>query len=418
MPYDVIIVGAGAAGIAAARTLHDAGKRVIALDARSRIGGRAWTIAAGGFPLDLGCGWLHSADRNPWTAIARDLGLAIDKTQPPWTRPSLPIGFAIEEQKAFRSALDAFYERVDEAVQSGADVPVSDCLIPGGRWNALMGTVATFVAGAEWDRVSAVDLHRYADTGVNWRVAEGYGHLVAQCAAGLDIALDCPVRRIDHSGRTIRVESARGTFEAGAVIVTVPTSLLAHEAIVFTPGLPDKISAAAELPLGHDDKLFLSLSHADEFEKDSRLFGRTDRTDTGAYHMRPFGRPLIECYYGGNLAESLERGGPDAFFDFAKGELVNLLGSDFAKRIAPVATHSWGVDPFAGGAYSYAKPGSADCRAVLAAAVDDRVLFAGEACSEGDFSTAHGAYLTGIAAAETVLKLRHSGSARFARGPE
>ena len=101
MPYDVIIVGAGAAGIAAARRLHDAGRQVLVLEARSRIGGRAWTMSAGGFPLDLGCGWLHSADRNPWSEIARDLGLAIDKTPPPWTRPSLPVGFAIEDQQRF-----------------------------------------------------------------------------------------------------------------------------------------------------------------------------------------------------------------------------------------------------------------------------------------------------------------------------
>lgn len=404
MPYDVIIVGAGAAGIAASRKLHDAGKRTIVLEARSRIGGRAWTFAAGGFPLDLGCGWLHSADRNPWSAIARNLGIAIDKTPPPWTRPSLAIGFSIEEQREFRAAIDAFYDRVDEAVASGEDVPASDCLVPGDRWNSLMGTVATFVAGVEWDKVSAVDLHRYADTGVNWRVTEGYGHLVAQYAAGLDIALDCPVHRIDHSGAVVRVETARGTLEADAVIVTLPTSLLAREAIVFTPGLPDKLAAAADLPLGHDDKLFLSLADADEFEKDSRLFGRTDRSRTGAYHLSPFGRPLIECYYGGGLAEDLERGGPEAFFDFARGELIDLLGSDFAKRIAPVAGHSWGRDTFAGGAYSYAKPGSADCRAVLAAPVDDRVLFAGEACSRDDFSTAHGAYLTGVAAADAVLR--------------
>jgi monoamine oxidase len=168
--------------------------------------------------------------------------------------------------------------------------------------------------------------------------------------------------------------------------------------------LPDKLAAAAALPLGLDDKLFLSLSGAQDFAPDSRLFGRTDRVGTGAYHMRPFGRALIECYFGGSLAEDLERGGPDAFFAFANEELVNLLGGDFAKRIAPVAGHAWGVDPCSGGAYSYAKPGSADCRAVLAAPVDGRLFFAGEACSENDFSTAHGAYHTGIAAADAVLK--------------
>lgn len=403
MSYDVIIVGAGAAGIAAARRLHNAGLQVIVVEARARIGGRAWTMAAAGFPLDLGCGWLHSAERNPWSGLVREMGLRIDKTPPPWTRPSLPIGFPHEDQKAFRAALDAFFDRVDEVAQSGRDVPVSDCLRPGERWNGLIGTIATFVAGAEWDKVSAIDLHRYADTGVNWRVVEGYGHAIAMHAAGLDIALDCAVHRIDHGGPQLHVETARGTLTADSVIVTIPSALIAKEAIAFTPALPDKAAAAAALPLGLDDKLFLSLTGAQEFEPDSRLFGRTDRVGTGAYHMRPFGRPLIECYFGGRLAEDLERGGAEAFFAFAKEELVNLLGGDFAKRIAPVASHAWGIDPHSGGAYSYARPGHADCRAVLAAPIDGRLFFAGEACSAHDFSTAHGAYLTGVAAAAAVL---------------
>jgi monoamine oxidase len=403
MSYDVIVVGAGAAGIAAARRLHDAGKRVIVLEARARIGGRAWTQNAAGFPLDLGCGWLHSADRNPWSGIAQSLGLAIDRTAPPWTRPSLPIGFSIEDQRAFRAALDVFYDRVDELAQTGEDVPVSEALPRGGRWNALIGTVATFVAGAAWDKVSAIDLHRYADTGVNWRVVEGYGHLIARHADGIEVALECTVRRIDHHGRPLRVETDRGVLTAEAVIVAVPSALIANEAIVFAPSLTDKVAAAAALPLGHDDKLFLSLADADEFEADSRLFGRTDRAATGAYHLRPFGRPLIECYYGGSLAETLERDGASAFVAFAKEELVNLLGGDFARRIAPVAGHAWGADPFARGAYSYARPGYADCRTTLAAPVDGRLFFAGEACSRDDFSTAHGAYLTGRAAAEAWL---------------
>ena len=317
-----------------------------------------------------------------------------------------PLGFAIEDQHAFRDALDAFYDRVEEVAQTGKDVAASECLPRDGRWNALIGTVATFIAGAEWDKVSAIDLHRYADTGVNWRVTEGYGHLIAQYAGGLDIVLDCPVQRIDHHGRDLRIETARGTMTAGAVIVTIPSALMAQEAIVFTPSLPEKIDAAAQLPLGHDDKLFLSLDKADEFEPDSRLFGRTDRTGTGAYHMRPFGRPLIECYFGGSLAEVLERGGPQAFFEFAKGELVNLLGSDFARRIAPVAGHTWGADPFARGAYSYARPGYADCRSTLATPVDRRLFFAGEACSTDDFSTVRPPKLCLAAARDSAGEIR------------
>jgi monoamine oxidase len=163
-----------------------------------------------------------------------------------------------------------------------------------------------------------------------------------------------------------------------------------------------------DCPLGLADKLFLSLEGAQEFETDSRLFGRTDRTCTGAYHFRPFGRPIIEAYFGGTCAAELEAGGEGAFHDFARAELAGLLGSDFVRRVKPLRMHSWGADPYARGSYSYALPGKADARALLAAPVEDCIFFAGEACSRHDYSTAHGAYLTGIAAAEQVLAARLS----------
>src|SRR5215510_13593696 len=127
-----------------------------------------------------------------------------------------------------------------------------------------------------------------------------------------------PVRLIDRSGRRLRVETAGGAITADSAIVTVPSGLLAEERLLFAPPLPEKTEAAAGLPLGLADKLFLSLSEADEFDKDSRLFGRPDRHGTATYHMRPFGRPLIEVYSGGNLATELDAGGDAAFLDFAK----------------------------------------------------------------------------------------------------
>src|SRR5450830_1262500 len=139
---------------------------------------------------------------------------------------------------------------------------------------------------------------------------------------------------------------------------------------------------------------------------DSRLFGRTDRTATATYHLRPFGRPQIEAYFAGSLACELEAGGEGAFFDFAVSELKALLGSDFTRRVKPLHSHCWGADPFSRGSYSYALPGMADCRATLAAAVDDRLFFAGEACSRNDFSTAHGGWLTGVAAAAQAITAR------------
>ena len=398
----VVIVGGGAAGIAAARFLHNAQAPYRLLEARPRLGGRGWTIEAGGFPIDLGCGWLHSADRNPWSEIADATKLTLDKTPPPWTRSPVQDGVPLRTQQTFRQALDAFYERLASIESESEDRPASDYLLPSNPWNRLISAVGTFVAGAELNEVSALDLHRYSDTEINWRVAEGYGSLISGAGANLNVTLDCVVTRIDCRGARIRIETAIGAIDCDQVIVTLPTSCLASDTIEFLPDLPDKTTAAARLPLGLNDKLFLSLAQAEEFEPDSRIFGDVDAVATAAYHMRPFGRPQIEAYFGGSLARELEHQGDDAFFQFAKEQLVQQFGHDFARRIRPLAIHRWGADIYSGGAYSYATPGHAGERATLAAPVDKRIYFAGEACSDDQFSTAHGAYLTGLHAAQTI----------------
>ena len=403
--FDVVIVGGGAAGVAAARRLHDAAIRCLLVEARPRLGGRAWSVIdPTGHALDLGCGWLHSADRNPWVDVARAQRRTIDKMPPPWMRPSLTFGFPHAEQLEFLDAREAFDERI-EAAEGIPDRPAAELLRPGDRWNGLVTAVSTFVTGIELEHVSAHDLARYYDSGVNWRVTEGLGTTIAAHGANVPVALDCQVYRINHGDRRLRLETSNGAITTDHVIVTVPTSILSDDNF-FVPALPDKVAAAQGLPLGFDDKMFLALDGASEFPRESRLFGRTDRVGTGAYHLRPFGRPLIECYFGGSLARDLEAGGERAFFDFAASELVGLLGGGFARRLEFLAVHGWGLDPFARGAYSYARPGRADCRAALAQPVDDRLFFAGEACSLRDFSTAHGAYLTGVRAADEVIAAR------------
>ncbi len=406
---EVVIVGGGAAGIAAARRLRDACVDCLVVEARPRLGGRAWTVRdPSGFPLDLGCGWLHSADRSPLVAVAEKQGAAIDKTPPPWTRRSLAIGFRRAEQGEFHEAMDAFYARLEQVAANAIDVPCAAALEPGSRWNGLINAISTYISGAEWDRVSAKDFDRYADSGVNWRVVEGLGSVIAAAGADLPVMLDCPVGGIDHGGKRLLVATARGAIAADQVIVTVPSTLLAKGELTFTPALPEKIEAAQGLPLGLDDKLFIALDGADEFEQDVRVFGHTDRAATAAHQLRPLGRPYIESYFGGKLAGELEANGDGAFFDFAVAELVGVFGSAFARRLKPIRVHRWGRDPFALGAYSYALPGFADCRSTLAAAVEDRLFFAGEACSTNDFSTAHGAWRTGIAAADQVVAARQS----------
>ena len=400
---EVLIVGGGAAGIAAGRCLQQAGVRCLLVEARSRLGGRAWTVREPNGASDLGCGWLHSADRNPFVGIAEEEGCTIDRTVPPWTRPAIPANFPAAEQAAFREAMTAFHERLDDHDFAGGDLAAASLLDPGNRWNPLIDAISTYYSGAELARVSGLDLQRYDDSGVNGRVVEGYGAAIVRHAAGLPVQLDCHLSRIDHGGARLRAETSLGTITADAAVITLPSSLLAQERIRFDPPLPDKVEAASQLPLGLADKLFLQLDGAQEFDADCRLFGRTDTAATATYHLRPFARPTVEVYYGGALAAELEAEGESALFDFARTELVGALGSAFARRVRPIAAHLWGTDPLARGSYSFARPGCADARRTLAAPVDDRLFFAGEACSVRDFSTAHGAYLTGRDAAGALI---------------
>ncbi len=400
--FDVIVVGAGAAGLAAGKRLAALGLSFIVLEARERIGGRAQTRIVNGFPLDLGCGWLHSADRNPWAKIAAELGFTIDRTAPVWTRQSLDIGFSRPDQAAFAAASEHFYNRLDAADPTENDFPAARLLEPGSRWNALLDAESAYMNGAELERVSAKDWKRYADSHVNWRVVEGYGAAIAAFGADLPVRLGCAVRLIDHRGASVAVETAEGRLTTQAVIVTAPPPLIATEAVAFRPALPEKIAAAAVLPLGLADKLVMTLD-APDLPAGGHLFGDPNTTATGSYHLRPFGRPLIEGFFGGRLARELEKAGAGAFFDFARTELANLFGSGFAARLAPLSETAWASDPWSRGAYSHALPGHSDARATLAAPVDDRLFFAGEACSKHSFSTAHGAYLTGVEAAEAAI---------------
>ena len=401
---DVVVIGAGAAGLAAARRLAGAQVSVRLLEARSRLGGRAWTVQMSGYPLDLGCGWLHSADENEWATVAAGLGFAIDETPPPWARRTDAIGFPAADQREFRAVLERFYARLAEVGEVEPDRPAAALLEPGGRWNPLLNALSTYINGAELDRVSARDFARYHDTGVNWRIVQGYGALIAAYGAELDVTFDCPATLVDHAGTRVRVETPRGAITARAAIVTVPTEIIASGALSFRPALPDKVAASEALPLGLADKLFLRVEAADDLPPERRVYGATDRAGTGSYHLRPFGRPVIEGYFGGEFARELETQGEDVVAAFAVDQLAAALGSSIRKRLTLLAASAWSRDPFARGSYSYAKPGQADARAALAAPVDDRLFFAGEAVSARDFSTAHGAYRTGVTAAAAAVR--------------
>jgi len=399
---DVAVIGAGSAGIAAARRLAEAGGvSVLVLEARDRAGGRVWTIDAEGLPADMGAEWLHSADRNALTPLAKQLGFAINTQRPDWTTRLRHSGENAEAEADWLAEREAFYWAAHRAAQEPEDRPAAALLTPGGRWNALLDATSTWANAVELEEISVKDSDRYEDSGINWRLHRGYGKLFEALAEGLPIAYGTPVSTIAHGGRTLTIATSRGTVLARRVVVAVPTAILAEERLRFDPPLPGKLAAAAGLPLGLADKLVLAY---DGNLPERYLIGSTRRRETMSYQVRPFGRPRINCFFGGRFAAGLEGDGIEAMAAFAIDELAGILGSAVRNQLRPLAASFWRRDAFARGSYSYALPGHADDRARLAAPVEQRIFFAGEACSPNFFSTAHGAYETGIAAAEAALK--------------
>jgi monoamine oxidase len=402
--FDVAIVGAGAAGLAAAARLAGLPLSFVVLEARARIGGRALTVRSdAGLPLDRGCGWLHSADRNPLVPLIEKAGFTIDRTPPAWERQAANLGFPPEEQRQFGRAYAAFEERMEAAAETGEDRPGAELFDPTCRWNPLIDAVSSYYNGVEYEAVSVLDYAAYQDTNINWRVAEGYGAALAALAPAGAFLAECPISRIGHDGHGVRLDTPRGTLTARTAIVTVPTPHIAQERLVFSPFLPEKLEAAAGLPLGLANKVFLSLAEPEAFPKDQHLFGKIDRTETGSYHLRPFGRPYIEVFLGGRHACLLEEQGQGAAADFASEELAGLLGSGVRATMTPMGETRWAADPFALGSYSHATPGHSRARQALAAPVGDRLFFAGEATSAHFYSTAHGAWGTGLRAADEAI---------------
>ena len=393
---DVAIVGAGAAGLAAAKTLGEAGVPFVLLEASHRIGVRACTEEiAPGQPFDLGCHWMHSASRNPFVAIADAHGFDYDKL---WSNRSLFIdgAWASAAEEAERDAfLAEAAKRIARAADAGPDRAAAEVTDRESRWTALHDYFFTLWTSFDVDQVSIVDLETYIDTDQNWPLKQGYGALIARHAAGVPVSLNTAVTAIDWSGNSLRLATPKGEIRAKKAIVTVSTGILAGGHIRFDPALPDwKQEAIAALPLGDHNRICLiydrNVFGADAPEGAAVL---DDGTEPMSFSIRPFGYDYVVGLTGGRFAGWLERAGTTASVDLAKENLRKAFGADIVKHVIGHNVTAWRGDPWVRGAYSAALPGQTPQRVRLAEPLDGRLFFAGEATSIESYSTAHGAHL-------------------------
>ncbi len=418
---DVLVIGAGLAGLGAATALRERGLAAIVLEAADRIGGRAWTAypeQLGGVWFDMGAVWLHAAEHNPLVPIAQAAGdtlLRSDELRRKrtfiGTREATPAEYTDNDD-----AWERYEATADDLLRSLPDAPLAAVADhrPGDPW-AL--TVEEFegpvICVAEAEKFSLRDWRRNVLDGSNLVPRGGIGAFVARrLGAGLDIRLNMPVTRLRWNGPGGRVtgETPRGTLSARAAIVTVSTGVLAAGAIAFDPGLPAELQHCLEaLPMGLAMKVALRATGPDRLDLplhcsvDRQVTRRGDRLVP--FQCWPHGRDYVQGWIGGAVAWDLARAGEAAAVDFALAQLRAIFGGRVDKLFsggAHLVTH-WEADPFVRGAYSYVTVGNAGARGRLGQPLGDgHLLFAGEACHDGFAGTVAGAWLSGQQAAKTV----------------
>lgn len=405
---DALVIGAGPAGIAAARTLQDAGRAVEIVEARSRVGGRAHTVAMDGVPVDLGAHWLHMAEHNPLVKLARAAGFASRRApddNPIYDEGGLVFG---ARRRAMRQGWSRLDSRLRSVWRSGEDQPLSLSLPDLGEWTQTFAFGIGLYSGADVRDVSAIDFYRTED-GSNRFLKDGYGALIAHLAEQLTIRLDCPATAIRIADDRAIVETAAGAIEAAHVIVTIPVALLKAGALTITPALPaDVASAIASFAPGAYEHAIVrwpdSPFHGNG--ADQLTFLRSDGPSTGASMLTCIGGSDLHYVELGGAQTALWGKDPD---DWKRRHVEALLSRHFGPSSADadiLHMTDWWSDPWSRSSWSVCPPGASSARDALRQFDGERLRFASEATSPSQWGTVGGAWLEGARAARKIIGVR------------
>ena len=403
---DVVIVGAGAAGIAAARRIAAAGRRFLLIEAAGHIGGRCVTDRRTfGVPFDRGAHWIHFPRSNPLAKLAPR---RIDIYPAPESQ-KVRIGLRNAREGELEDFLAAEVRAV-RAIHNAArkgDVACAPALPDdlGGWRSTIEFVLGPFTCGKDLTQLSAVDFARAPERNADAFCRQGFGALLATLAAGIGVTLSTPATAIDMR-RNIEVETPRGTIAARTAIVTVSTAVIASGRIRFTPELPPRLMGAfADLSLGSYDHVALELAGDPlGLDSDDLVFEKSADRRTAAILGNVSGTQLCLIEIAGSFGRDLSARGAAAMVDFAGGWLAKLYGSDVKKAVKRASATRWNADPWILGAMSAAAPGAEGARRVLLEPLHDAVWFAGEAAHETLWGTVGGAWESGERAANAVLR--------------
>ncbi len=426
----VIVVGAGIAGLSAARELTRAGIECVVLEARDRTGGRLFTADVGGSPVDMGGSWIHTPEGNPLSELVRSAGIA--------TRPGNFVadvtGFdrlegrrlSADEQDELNARMHAgFPEWLEEqGAGLGRDTSMADAIDRYLAGSGLAPAQARRLRAAvkllqEADATDFLEtqpaapeseIEHYGGDYLGDMPVGGYSRVIAALAEGLDVRLGCVVSAVSATDRGVEVTLANGVVERGShMIVTVPLGVLKHRDIVFSPPLEaDRLAAIDRLTFGRFEKIALRFERA--FWRDAGVthllvYPRHERESAVTiFGMDAFGAgPLMLAFVFRSATDWLDRASRAEAVDWVREMVSEAIGAPCPEPQA-VAFSDWGKDPFSRGAYTSVPLGAtaADVRR-LAEPAGPRVLFAGEATSAKRLGFADGALSSGTREAARLL---------------
>ncbi|WP_373355872.1 flavin monoamine oxidase family protein [Pseudoroseicyclus sp. CXY001] len=404
--YDVVVIGAGSAGLAAAKALKAGGKSVMVLEAMGRIGGRAWTTSDWfGLPFDVGCAWLHAADRNPYFPEAEEAGWTLHHHEMSLDHLYHGALKATPEQLAEMGRAEAELAAALDAYDGSGDDRLSSLLTEAHAHRAASTFAGPMDFAQDDDEISIADFRAAADLDPNYFTKEGFGALVARFGIGVPVTLEAPVRCIRWGGAGVTVEGDFGTIRAQHCIVTASPAVLAFEEIAFDPPLPERhLEAAHDLPMGLLTKIPLMVEGERLGLKpfDDLLIERHARHDI-FFLAFPFDLDLMVGFVGGDFAWEMEAAGEAAAVDFATDRLAAIFGSDLRRAVTRGHMTRWSGERWVRGAYAAARPGRAGARGVLAEPLAEKIFFAGEHLAGPLMQTCGGARLSGEAVAAALL---------------
>jgi monoamine oxidase len=405
---DIVVIGAGVAGIAAARRVQAANRKVIVVEAAGEVGGRCVTDSATfDVPFDRGARWMHNPETNPMIKLARYAGLDIYSAS---AGQKIRIGrrnARAGETEEFLAALVRANRAIDEASRGKVDVSCASVLPKDlGDWaGAIEFVLGANVAGKDLKDISVIDRGRAQERNAAIGCRQGLGTLVARFGEQVPLALSTPANRINWSGRDVSVETPAGKIAARAAIVTVSTNVLAAGNIKFTPDIPKRqLDAATKLSLGSYDRIALQLpGNPLGLARDEVIIEQSSSTRTALLSANMGSSSLCSIDVAGSFGRDLSAQGEAAMVAFAVEWLTKLFGSDAASAVKKSSATRWNSSPFVLGAMSSAIPGGQPSRQILTEPIG-AMFFAGEATHETLWGTVDGAWESGERAANAALR--------------